>query len=64
MTFICYIESDVHAVPHMEPLATDCAETARLEAQALLANQTSGIAAHVFRGDERLFSIRSDELAT
>lgn len=63
MTYICFVESDILSVPHMEPLDASTVEEAREEARHLLGQHASGIAAHVFAGDERVHSIRADELA-
>lgn len=63
MTYICFVESDTQSVPHMEPLAALTAEEARLEALRLLKQHASGTAAHVFKGDERVLSLRADERA-
>ena len=47
MTYFCFIESDILSVPHMEPLVAQTADEARLEAEALLRQHASGVAAHV-----------------
>lgn len=62
MTYICFIESNILSVPHMEPLGALSAEEARDEARRLLRNHASGIAAHVFAGEECVHTIRVDEL--
>lgn len=63
MTYFCFIESDTLSVPHMEPLAARTADEARLEAQALLRQHASGVAAHVFLGEDRIHSLQADEQA-
>ena len=62
MTYICFIESTILSVPHMEPLSASNADEARDEARRLLSRHASGIAAHVFAGDERIHTIRAEEL--
>lgn len=61
MTYFCFIESTILAVPHMEPLSADNPEDAAQEASQLLAGHSSGIAAHVFAGEERIHSILAGE---
>lgn len=61
MTYFCFIESNILSVPHMEPLAADDPETAEQHARALLAQHASGIAAHVFAGEERILTVRAEE---
>lgn len=63
MTYFCFIECEILAVPHMEPLDADDPDAAQAEARRLLAQHSSGIAAHVFSGDDRIYSIRAEELA-
>lgn len=58
MTFFCFIDSDLMSAPHMEPLAADTVDEARREAERLLYAHASGYAAHDFKGDERLLTIR------
>lgn len=58
MTYFCFIESTILSVPHMEPLAADTPEEAQAEARLLLALHGSGLAAHVFEGDERVLTVR------
>ena len=62
MTYICFVESAILSVPHMEPLSAMSADEAREEARRLLRQHASGVAAHVFLGEERIHSIRADEL--
>jgi hypothetical protein len=62
VTYICFVESSIVSVPHMEPLSAMTAEEARDEARRLLRQHASGVAAHVFAGEERIHSIRADEL--
>ena len=57
MTYICFVESDILSVPHMEPLSARTLDEAREEARRLLASHASGIAAHVFAGEERVISL-------
>lgn len=61
MTYICFIESDILSVPHMEPLSAQTLDDARIEARRLLATHASGIAAHVFAGEERVISLSARE---
>ncbi|RYG09996.1 MAG: hypothetical protein EON96_17405 [Caulobacteraceae bacterium] len=56
--YFCFIESDILSVPHMEPLAAANLEEARQEAEQLLYQHASGQAAHVFKEDDRLLTIR------
>ncbi|KQS53830.1 hypothetical protein ASG17_12755 [Brevundimonas sp. Leaf363] len=58
MTFFCYIESDILTVPHMEPLEAESVDEAKSEAERLLYAHASGYAAHVFKEEERLLTIR------
>lgn len=62
MTYICFIESSILSVPHMEPLSAADVEEAREEARRLLSRHASGIAAHVFAGEKRVHTIRAEEL--
>ena len=62
MTYICFIESTILSVPHMEPLTATDADEAREEARRLLRLHASGIAAHIFAGEERVHTIRVEEL--
>ena len=62
MTYICFVESTVMSVPHMEPLGAVTADEAREEARRLLRQHASGVAAHVFFGEERIHSVRADDL--
>ena len=61
MTYFCFIESAILSVPHMEPLAADDLDGAKIEAEALLDQHASGYAAHVFEDDERVATIRREE---
>lgn len=63
MTYICFVESDILSVPHMEPLSARSDEEAREEARRLLRQHASGIAAHVFKGEERVHSLQADDRA-
>ncbi len=58
MTYFCFVESDILSVPHMEPLAAESRREAEREARRLLAQHASGVAAHVFLGDERVITLR------
>lgn len=62
MTYFCFIEGEILAVPHMEALVADDLYAARLEAEALLKRHASGYAAHVFEGDERVACVRRSSL--
>ena len=61
MGYFCYIESSILSVPHMEPLAASTPEEGCEEALRLLAQHSSGIAAHVFQGEERVWTLRPQE---
>lgn len=58
MPYLCFIESDILSVPHMEALIADDPARAEAEAADLLAQHSSGYAAHVFDGDQRIATIR------
>lgn len=58
MTYFCFIESTILSVPHMEPMAADGLDDAKLEAEALLAQHASGYAAHIFVDDDRVATLR------
>lgn len=60
MTYICFVESHLSDVPHMEPLSATDLETAQAEAERLLKSHSSGVAAHIVLGEERLATIRAD----
>lgn len=62
MTYCVFIESDVLTVPHMEPLLATNSEDAMAEARDLMGLHFSAIAAHVFKGEERIGTVRSDEV--
>jgi hypothetical protein len=64
MTFFCFIESTKLSVPHMEPLRADDLEEAKLEAEALLEQHASGLAAHIIEDDERVASVRRGDRPT
>lgn len=61
MAYLCFIESDILSVPHMEPLMAETLEDATLEAKALLVQHLSGFAAHIFEGDRRVGTVRRGE---
>lgn len=58
LPYMCFIESEILSVPHMEFLIAEDPTAAVTEATALLARHASGYAAHIFEGDERIASIR------
>ena len=58
MTYFCFLESLILSVPHMEPLSADDLDESKLEAEALLDQHSSGLAAHIFENDEQVASIR------
>ncbi len=60
MTYICYIESRLSSVPHMEPLSVEDAETAVEKTRRLMSEHPNAIAAHVFKGDERIATLTVD----
>ncbi len=60
MTYICFVESGISDVPHMEPLGAHDLEAAQQEAERLLKRHASGVAAHIFYGEERLATIKAD----
>lgn len=57
MTFLCFIESSILTVPHMEPLSASTEDEAVAEAVELMRQHSSAIAVHVFLGDERVASL-------
>lgn len=62
MTFFCFIESRILTVPHMEPLGAETLEEARTEAAVLLGLHASGIAAHIFHGEDRVHTVRPEAM--
>lgn len=60
MTYFCFVESDTSDVPHMEPLDADTLDAALREAEHLLKHHTSGVRAHIVRGEERVATVRAD----
>lgn len=62
MTYFVFIESDVLTVPHMEPLMATDRDDAMAEARDLMSLHFSAIAAHVFKGDERIGTIKPREI--
>ena len=60
MTYICFVESDISSVPHMEPLAADSLGAAMLETEHLLKRHSSAVRAHIVRGEERLATVKAD----
>lgn len=63
MTYFCFVESTDSDVPHMEPLEAVDTPNALEEARRLLSIHSSGIAAHVFFGGERVETIIRDTVA-
>ncbi len=61
MTYICFIESTLSSVPHMEPLLVDDAESALARTRRLMAEHASVTVAHVFRGDVRIATLTPDQ---
>jgi hypothetical protein len=61
MTYICFVESDILSVPHMEPLAAGSDAEAHDEATEVLLQHHSGIAAQVFVGDRLVCTVRPDQ---
>lgn len=61
MAYFCFIESEILSVPHMEPLIAETLEAATKEARSLLAQHSSGYAAHVLDGDQRVATIRREK---
>lgn len=62
MTYFVFIESDAFTVPHMEPLLATDSEDAMAEARDLMGLHFSAIAAHVFKGDDRIGTITPNEM--
>lgn len=56
-TFFCFIERNVAAVPHMEPLDATTEEEARAQAAELLQSHVSGVAAHIVLEDVQIATI-------
>ena len=63
MTYFCFIESRLSSVPHMEPLSVDDAETAIERTRRLMSEHPNAVAAHVFRGDERIATLTANDAA-
>lgn len=61
MTYICFVESDILSVPHMEPLAAESDAEAHDEAMEVLLQHHSGVAAHVFAGERRVCTVWPDQ---
>ena len=59
VNYICFVESDLSSVPHMHPLTSEDLEAAEAEAGRLLAMHSSGVAAHIFCGEERLATVKA-----
>lgn len=57
-TYFCFIESEILATPHMEPLMATSDEEARREAERLMAQHASAVAAHVLLDDRLVATIR------
>lgn len=64
MTYFCFIESEILSVPHMEPLLAQTNEEAIAEAADLMGLHSSAIAAHVFRGEDRVGTIMPRALSS
>lgn len=58
MAYACFVESSILMMPRTQPLAVQCEEDARREAEELLSLHDDGIAAHVFEGQRRVCSVR------
>lgn len=58
LTYFCFIESEILSTPHMEPLMATQDEDARREAEALMAQHASAVAAHILVGDRLVATIR------
>lgn len=63
VTYFCFIESKLSSVPHMEPLPVDDAETAIEKTRRLMSEHPSAVAAHVFRGEERIATLTVSDVA-
>lgn len=61
MTYVCFIDSTIMSVAHMEPLPADDLDEAMLLAEALLDRHDSGYAARVFEDDEHVATIRRED---
>lgn len=57
-TYFCFIESEILATPHMEPLMATSDDDARREAEVLLNRHASAVAAHVLLDDRLVATIR------
>ncbi len=60
MTYFCFIDSRLSSVPHMETLAVDNAGSALKKARRLMSEHPNAVAAHVFKGDERIATLTVD----
>jgi len=63
MTYICFIESRLSSVPHMEPLLVDDVQSALARTRRLMAEHSSATVAHVFRGDVRIATLTPHQAA-
>lgn len=59
-TYFCFIESELLNVPHMEPLMATSDRDARREAETLMAQHASAVAAHVLLDDRLIATIRRE----
>ena len=58
MTYFVFIESDILAVPHMEPLVSEDPTDALAEASEMMALHASAPRAHVFDGEQRIGTVQ------
>jgi hypothetical protein len=56
--FFCLVETKDSDVPHMELLPADDLDEARFWARRMLTEHAMPVAAHIFRNDERLDTLR------
>lgn len=57
MTYLCFIDSSIQSVPHMEPLASTTRDEAVGEAIDLMRLHSSATAVHIFYGEEKIETI-------
>lgn len=58
-TYLCFIERDILGTPLIEPLTAENKDEALAQAEALLRNHASGIAAHILQDAVRVATIRA-----
>ena len=58
LTYFCFIESEILSTPHMEPLMATTDDDARREAERLMDQHASAVAAHVLLEDRLIATIR------